>query len=152
MDDERIKRVLRRMSLPRHARLISQIAHEICVREGASVAIDGTIASLRKKYTLTLQSITCQDGAALALSRPSPKIKNTRWVHCERSWQAYEASSENRSIAAVGICGQTSRTRNGKKSSPLSRKHAGELQAQMEPQLSWAKVAPHGSFACKSSA
>jgi eukaryotic-like serine/threonine-protein kinase len=66
MDDERMQRVLRRMSLPRDARFTNQIAHEICVREGAAATIDGTIASLGKKYVLTLQAISCQDGATLA--------------------------------------------------------------------------------------
>jgi eukaryotic-like serine/threonine-protein kinase len=66
MDDGRMQSVLRRMSLPRNTRFTDQIAHEICVREGAAATIDGTIASLGKKYVLTLQAITCQDGATLA--------------------------------------------------------------------------------------
>ena len=66
MDDERMQRVLRRMSLSPDARFTNQIAHEICVREGAAATIDGNIASLGKKYILTLQAISCQDGATLA--------------------------------------------------------------------------------------
>jgi eukaryotic-like serine/threonine-protein kinase len=66
MDDGRMQSVLRRMSLPRNTRFTNQIAHEICVREEAAATIDGTIASLGKKYVLTLQAITCQDGATLA--------------------------------------------------------------------------------------
>ena len=66
MDDGRMQSVLRRMSLPRNTRFTNQIAHEICVREGAAATIDGTIASLGKKYVLTLQAIACQDGATLA--------------------------------------------------------------------------------------
>jgi serine/threonine protein kinase/tetratricopeptide (TPR) repeat protein len=66
MDDERMQRVLRRMSLSPDARFTNQIAHEICVREEAAATIDGNIASLGKKYILTLQAISCQDGATLA--------------------------------------------------------------------------------------
>ena len=66
MDDEQVQRVLRLMSLPPGARITNQIAHEICVREGAAATIDGTIASLGKNYVITLQAITCQDGATLA--------------------------------------------------------------------------------------
>jgi eukaryotic-like serine/threonine-protein kinase len=66
MDDEQVQRVLHLMSLPPGARITNPIAHEICVREGASASIDGTIASLGKNYVITLQAITCQDGATLA--------------------------------------------------------------------------------------
>ena len=66
MDDEQVQRVLRLMSLPPGARITNPIAHEICVREGAAATIDGTIASLGKSYVITLQAITCQDGATLA--------------------------------------------------------------------------------------
>ena len=66
MDDEQVQRVLRRMSLPPGARITNQVAHEICVREGAAATIDGTIASLGKSYVITLQAIACQDGATLA--------------------------------------------------------------------------------------
>ena len=61
-----MQRVLRLMSLPPGARITNQVAHEICVREGAAATIDGTIASLGKSYVITLQAITCQDGATLA--------------------------------------------------------------------------------------
>ncbi len=66
MDDGQAQRVLRLMSLPPGARITNQVAHEICVREGAAATIDGTIASLGKSYVITLQAIACQDGATLA--------------------------------------------------------------------------------------
>jgi tetratricopeptide (TPR) repeat protein len=66
MDDDQVQSVLRLMSLPPGARITNQVAHEICVREGAAATIDGTIASLGKSYVITLQAIACQDGATLA--------------------------------------------------------------------------------------
>jgi hypothetical protein len=66
MDDGQSQRVLRLMSLPPGARITNQVAHEICVREGASATIDGTIASLGKNYVITLQATTCADGETLA--------------------------------------------------------------------------------------
>jgi serine/threonine protein kinase len=66
MDDEQVQRVLRLMSLAPGARITNQLAHEICVREGAAATIYGTIASLGKSYVITLQAIACQDGATLA--------------------------------------------------------------------------------------
>ncbi len=61
-----MQRDLRLMSIPPGARITNQIAHEICVREGAAATLDGTIASFGKSYVITLQAITCQDGATLA--------------------------------------------------------------------------------------
>src|SRR5260370_30467251 len=66
MDDQQVQGVLRLMSLPLGARITNQIAHEICVREGAAATVDGTIASLGKSYVITLQAIACKDGATLA--------------------------------------------------------------------------------------
>jgi eukaryotic-like serine/threonine-protein kinase len=66
MDDEQVQHALRRMSLLPGARITNQIAHEVCVRDGAAATIDGTIASLGKSYVITLQAIACQDGATLA--------------------------------------------------------------------------------------
>jgi eukaryotic-like serine/threonine-protein kinase len=66
MNDEQAQRVLRLMSFPRGSRITNQIAHEICVREGAAATIDGTIASLGKSYVIAIQAIACQDGATLA--------------------------------------------------------------------------------------
>jgi tetratricopeptide (TPR) repeat protein len=66
MVDEQVQRVLRRMSLPPSALISNQIAHDICVREGAAATIGGTIASLGKNYVVTLQATRCQNGATLA--------------------------------------------------------------------------------------
>lgn len=66
MDDEQTKGVLRLMSLPPGARITNQIAHEVCVREGAAATIGGAIASLGNNYVITLQAIACQNGATLA--------------------------------------------------------------------------------------
>ena len=66
MDDEQVQKNLRLMSLPPGARITDQIAHDICVRDGAAATIEGSIASLGKSYVVTLQAITCPDGATLA--------------------------------------------------------------------------------------
>jgi eukaryotic-like serine/threonine-protein kinase len=66
MEDEQAQRVLRLMSLPPGERITNQVAHDICVREGAAATVDGTIASLGKSYVITLQAIACRDGATLA--------------------------------------------------------------------------------------
>ncbi|MBV9771509.1 MAG: protein kinase [Bryobacterales bacterium] len=66
MDNDQVQRVVRLMRLPPGTRVTDAIAHEICVREGAAATIGGAIASLGKNYVITLQAVTCQDGATLA--------------------------------------------------------------------------------------
>jgi tetratricopeptide (TPR) repeat protein len=66
MDDEEMQRVLSLMRLPPSTRITNVIAHEICIREGAAATIHGAIASLGKHYVITLQVVTCQEGATLA--------------------------------------------------------------------------------------
>ncbi|MEO8096973.1 MAG: protein kinase [Acidobacteriota bacterium] len=66
MDDAQVQHNLQLMSLPRGERITNQIAHDMCVRDGAAATIEGAIASLGKNYVITLQAITCQNGATLA--------------------------------------------------------------------------------------
>jgi hypothetical protein len=66
LDDEQVQNVLRLMNLPPGARITNQIAHEICVREGAAATIEGDIANVGKNYVITLQSIACKDGTTLS--------------------------------------------------------------------------------------
>lgn len=66
MDEGQMQRDLRLMNLQPGAHITNQIAHDVCVREGAAATIDGAIASLGKSYVITLQATTCQEGATLA--------------------------------------------------------------------------------------
>ncbi len=75
MGDEQAQRVLRLMSVPPGARITNQIAHEVCVREGAAATIDGAIASLGKNYVITLQAVACQGNATLARAQVQAEDK-----------------------------------------------------------------------------
>jgi eukaryotic-like serine/threonine-protein kinase len=66
MDDEQVQQNLRLMSVVPASHITNQIAHDICVREGAAATIGGSIESLGKDYVITLQAVTCQGGATLA--------------------------------------------------------------------------------------
>jgi DNA-binding winged helix-turn-helix (wHTH) protein/tetratricopeptide (TPR) repeat protein len=66
MDDAQLQLDLRLMNLQPGARITNQVAHDICIREGSAATIDGAISSLGKSYVITLQAITCQEGATLA--------------------------------------------------------------------------------------
>src|SRR5258708_39352401 len=54
MEDGVMRQDLRLMRRPSEERITSQIAHDICVREGAAATIDGAIASLGKSFVITL--------------------------------------------------------------------------------------------------
>src|SRR5437899_3067441 len=66
LEDGVMRQDLRLMRRPSGEPITSQIAHDICVREGAAATIDGAIASLGKGFAITLQAVTCQTGATLA--------------------------------------------------------------------------------------
>ena len=66
MDEAQLQRDLHLMNVQPGTRITNQIAHDVCVREGATATIDGVIASLGKSYVIALQATTCQDGATLA--------------------------------------------------------------------------------------
>ena len=66
MDDEQVQQDLRLMSIAPASYITNQIAHDICVRDGAAATIDGSIESLGKNYVITLQATTCRGGATLA--------------------------------------------------------------------------------------
>lgn len=66
MDDAVLRRDLRLMNFQPGDRVTGQIAHDICVREGATAIIDGSIANLGRSYVITLQAITCHEGRTLA--------------------------------------------------------------------------------------
>jgi eukaryotic-like serine/threonine-protein kinase len=66
MDDEQVQQDLRLMSVAPASHITNQIAHDICVRDGAAATIDGSIESLGKNYVITLQATTCRGGATLA--------------------------------------------------------------------------------------
>jgi tetratricopeptide (TPR) repeat protein/predicted Ser/Thr protein kinase len=66
MDDEQVQQDLRLMSVAPASHITNQIAHDICVRDGAAATIDGSIQSLGKNYVITLQATTCRGGATLA--------------------------------------------------------------------------------------
>jgi Flp pilus assembly protein TadD len=117
MDDRQVQRDLRLMSVPPGGRITDPIAHDICVRDGAAATIGGSIASLGKSYVLTLQAITCQDGATLAREQ-------------------IQAEDKEHVLTAVGTAATTMRTKLGESLSsvqklnlPLDQATTGSLEA-----------------------
>jgi tetratricopeptide (TPR) repeat protein len=117
MDDAQMQQDLGLMRLPPGTRITNQIAHEICLRDGAAATIDGSIAGLGKSYVVTIQAITCQGGATLAREQ-------------------IEADDKEHVLKAVGTAAMALRAKLGESRSsiqklnrPLEQATTGSLEA-----------------------
>jgi serine/threonine protein kinase/tetratricopeptide (TPR) repeat protein len=66
LPDSRIREALRFMGRSPDERISNDVAHEICMREGAKATITGSIASLGTHYVITLSALNGQTGDVLA--------------------------------------------------------------------------------------
>jgi Tfp pilus assembly protein PilF len=133
MDDEQVQQDLRLMSVAPASHITNQIAHDICVRDGAAATIDGTIASLGKNYVVTLQAATCQDGKTLARQQIQAADK-------ERVLNAL-------STAATGMRGKLGESLGSiqKLNRPLEQATTGSLEALQNYTAGLAEL-DHGQF------
>ncbi len=117
MDDAQMQQDLGLMTLPPGTRITNQIAHDICLRDGAAATIDGSIAGLGKSYVVTVQAVACQGGATLAREQ-------------------VQAADKEHVLKAVGIAATALRARLGESRSsiqklnrPLEQATTGSLEA-----------------------
>ncbi|MGA2050307.1 MAG: winged helix-turn-helix domain-containing protein [Terracidiphilus sp.] len=75
IDDEQVEQDLRLMSIAAASHITNQIAHDVCVREGAAAMIEGSIKNLGSNYVITLQATTCPGGATLAREQVQARDK-----------------------------------------------------------------------------
>ncbi len=117
MDDDQVRHDLRLMNFQPAARITDQMAHDVCVREGAAAIIAGAIASLGKSYVITLQATTCQDSKTLARQQIQAQDK-------EHILSALSAAS-------TGIRGKLGESLNSiqKQSRPLDEATTSSLEA-----------------------
>ena len=66
VSDQRIRETLRSMKEPPDARLVPEIAKDLCVRVGSKVYIEGFIANFGNNYVIGLQAVDCSTGDLLA--------------------------------------------------------------------------------------
>ena len=66
MDDRTMRAGLVFMGRSPNERMTSQIAREICEREGDKAMLSGAIASLGKTYAISLEAVNCHTGETLA--------------------------------------------------------------------------------------
>ncbi len=75
VDDAKVQRDARLMTVPPGMPINRQIARDVCVREGGSAIIEGSIASLGSRYAITLEAIACNDGRTLAREQAEAEDK-----------------------------------------------------------------------------
>jgi eukaryotic-like serine/threonine-protein kinase len=66
LPESRIREALKFMGRPEDQRITSDVAHDICLREGAKAMLNGSIASLGTHYVLTLTAVSAQTGDTIA--------------------------------------------------------------------------------------
>jgi serine/threonine protein kinase/tetratricopeptide (TPR) repeat protein len=66
ISDEQIQRQLRLMGQPKEARLISDMARQVCVRTASTLVLEGSIATLGSQYVLGLRARNCGTGATVS--------------------------------------------------------------------------------------
>jgi eukaryotic-like serine/threonine-protein kinase len=66
LPESRIRQALRFMGRSPDERITSDVAREICLREGAKAMLTGSIASLGSHYVVTLSAVNAQTGDSLA--------------------------------------------------------------------------------------
>jgi eukaryotic-like serine/threonine-protein kinase len=76
MDDSVLQRDLRLMKVPPGATITSELAHDVCVREGAAATIEASIARLGSRYAITLLANRCADGKTLAREQVQAEDKD----------------------------------------------------------------------------
>src|SRR5204862_754983 len=64
--ESRIREALRFMGRPADERVTSDVAREICLREGVKAMLTGSISSLGSHYVIDLNAINAQTGDSLA--------------------------------------------------------------------------------------
>ena len=73
--ESRIREALRFMGRPAEERLTSDVAREICIREGLKAMLAGNISSLGTHYVIDLNAINAQSGDTLARDQVEAESK-----------------------------------------------------------------------------
>jgi DNA-binding winged helix-turn-helix (wHTH) protein len=110
MDDAQVQRDLRLMHLDPGTRITPQVAHDVCVREGGAATIDGAIATLGRRYVITLQAIACHEGTTVAREQVEAEDKEhvlrAPGERCDsdaqQAWGVPQLHSEDESAPRAG--------------------------------------------------
>jgi hypothetical protein len=80
VSDQRIRETLRSMKEPQDARLVPEIAKDLCVRVGSKVYIEGYITNFGNNYVIGLQAVDCSTGDLLAQQQVQEAGKERSWT------------------------------------------------------------------------
>jgi serine/threonine protein kinase/tetratricopeptide (TPR) repeat protein len=75
LPESRIREALKFMGRPEDQRITSDVAHDICLREGAKAVLNGSIASLGSHYVITLTAMSAQTGDTIATEQGEAENK-----------------------------------------------------------------------------
>jgi eukaryotic-like serine/threonine-protein kinase len=75
LPQSRIREALHFMGRPDDQRITSEVAHDICLREGAKAMLTGSIAPLGSHYVITLAAINAQTGDTIATEQAESDSK-----------------------------------------------------------------------------
>jgi eukaryotic-like serine/threonine-protein kinase len=76
ISEQRIQQTLRLMNQSPDARLTSEIARDICQRQGSAAVIGGSIAQIGTQYSLIVKAVDCSNGETLASAQSLASDKN----------------------------------------------------------------------------
>jgi DNA-binding winged helix-turn-helix (wHTH) protein/tetratricopeptide (TPR) repeat protein len=76
LSDQRIGQTLALMTKPKDARLIHDLALEVCQRTGSTAVLDGSIAQVGTQYLLALKAASCSNGENLGSAQVLAKSKD----------------------------------------------------------------------------
>jgi tetratricopeptide (TPR) repeat protein len=75
LPESRVREALRYMGRSPDERVSTEVAREICLREGVKAMLTGSIASLGSHYVITLTAVNAQTGDALARAQSEAESK-----------------------------------------------------------------------------
>ena len=73
---EQVRNTLRMMRRPEDIELSPEVTREVCQRNNASIALDGSISAIGSKYELVLRAVGCGSGDLLASTEAQSSDKN----------------------------------------------------------------------------
>ena len=75
LPESRVRQALKLMGRPEDQRITSDVAHDICLREGAKAMLNGSIAALGTHYVITLAAVSAQTGDTIATEQAESESK-----------------------------------------------------------------------------
>jgi serine/threonine protein kinase/tetratricopeptide (TPR) repeat protein len=75
LPESRIREALKFMGRPEDQRITSDVAHDICLREGAKAMLTGSVASLGSHYVISLTAVNAQTGDSIAAEQAESESK-----------------------------------------------------------------------------